>query len=206
MGAMFGVLSTLVYATILFIRNSRKATPEEIEALLPVLKLSPVQKAYCLAVVTVYRSNLISDIDRDQIRTAHTALMEQAHKLELQVEKTNGLATGSDAIQLQQEINDINARIAETLDAEAVKTLEETRVLVQKRLSRVTNQGNGAGRAEAQIELMRQSFLSFAEEFDTTFQTTSVAPAMTTDLRKLLHRIQDQTDAVTKAVQEIQQL
>ena len=211
LGILAGLVSFFGFCGAGLVMNMKRATPEEIEALLPVLELTPVQRAYCLAVVVVYKSNLISDIDRDQIRTALTALMDQADKLEKELEGQNMMNVHSGTLEIQQELRDVEARISETLDPEVVKTLDETRGVIARRLNRAERKGTISEKAASQIELIRQTFLSFAEEFaSTAHQNLPSAPSSEfssqSDLRKMLYTVQEQTAAVSKAVDEIRSL
>jgi len=201
-----GLLGATNFWVLSITLSWRLKNADQIAMVVPTLELTPVWRAYCDAVIAIYRSPSVAPEQAGTLRTALNGLMEEGHKLESELESQGLLGQSSELIHIQEELRLLNVRITNAPDDVLRSTLAETRDLMTIRAARVGERIHSGSRSAAQIDLIHQTFLAFKDEISQSVQTPTPPEIGESELRTMLSRVQSQTEAVSKAVLEIKSL
>lgn len=191
----------------LYNRNRQMATWEEIEALRPLMKASDCQDAYLDCVKCVLESRVLEDSQKQSWLASLNASLDQALQLEDLDREMRKLLGGDSATGILAERNVLAAKVVAAQDPVSREAFKQSLEMVDDRIRRSSGLAAQAERAEAHLELTKQTFLKTREVL--TGLTIGSRHATQFDLEPLranLARAQDESVAIRSAIDEIAQL
>ncbi|AIE84595.1 hypothetical protein [Fimbriimonas ginsengisoli] len=205
----FAVLSVLVlgflHAYLGYQTSRKRLSADELAALLPVLDLSPVQRAYSEAALVLYRLNLPEETGDDVWKQLNRLIDEETRLRSVRDRGSVGLSTPA---QVSSEMEEIRKRLDQTNDSMTREALERSFELCQGRLQAVRDLSLVVERVDAQLEMLAQSMRGMRD----SLQRLSTAPSDTNwelDLQPLRDTVEHasfHSQALEAAVNEVQTL
>ena len=187
-------------------RTKKDITIRELESIIPALELTESQKQYLGSVVAVLGSTILdADQKKSWLKALYQALdnalgLEKIHKDMRQV------IGGSTHSELLSEVESIRHRVEIAQDDQAKSTYAESLRLAEGRLSRSEGMAAQSERIEAQLELTRQTFLQTHESLSGLTIGAQKSIHISLDpLRANLSRVQNESESILKAIEELNQ-
>ena len=205
-GVFFGLLAIWIAAGVfLYQKNQKLVTLEELQALKDTLTLTPNQKLYLDCVTKVLGSTVLDESQKAEWLESLYQTIENSNRLESIRNHEESQASRSES-GLLQEVDKLETRIASTNDPIARQAYEQGLGMVQRRLGKQDSMATQLERSEAHLELIRQTLLDTSHTL--TSLTTGVATKKlieldTEGLRANLSRIQQDSDDILRAVEEL---
>jgi len=190
-----GVLAMVGQIILMFHRNSRQVSSEELEGILPVLKLTGIAESYVRAVAAVGQANHLSRSEKSEILKRLCQVMDEHERIE---KARANLMTAKGMGALEEEKRGLEEKIERAEDPETRQNYAGALSILESRLARSRSKQVAAGRLDAQAALLNQSLLQLTE----SLHLPASAPAMP-DLRDRLGVIQRHTQEVERAVAEL---
>lgn len=204
--AVLGVLALgLLHAYLGYQRSRKRLTTEELEAVLPALDLSPVQRAYSEAVLALSRLNLPEETADDLWKQLNQLVDEEARLRSVRERVEVGPSTPA---QVSAEMDDIRKRLDQTHDPEAREALERSLEICQRRRQSVEDLSLVVERVDAQREMLAQSMRGMRDTLQ-HLGTTPGGAGSGLDLQPLRDTIEHasrHTQALEAAIDEVRNL
>lgn len=190
---------------ILYQRNRRQLTSEELEALMPALDLDPVEVAYAEAILALANSQLPPE-DRSSLMKDLYRLLDEESTLVRQEKALHQVVSKAGFDALDAEAKRLEERATSARDEEARKSFERSLEAVRARMDHQERFAPYMERIEAHRELIRQTLLGVKE----TLGRTKIAPGISAPdwqgLREVLAQVEQQAESVDRAVAELNAL
>ncbi len=187
-------------------RTKKDVTIKELESIIPALELTESQKQYLGSVVAVLGSKILdSDQKKSWLKALYQALdnavgLEKIHKDMRQV------IGGSSHSEMIAEVESLRHRVETAQDEQAKQTYAESLRLAEGRLTRSNGMAAQSERIEAQLELTRQTFLQTHESLSGLTVGAQHSIHVSLDpLRANLSRVQNESESILKAIEELNQ-
>ena len=202
-----GIALWLGAAFLLHRKTQSQATWAEIEAIRPILKISENQNLYLDCVKAVLDSKVLEESQKGSWLASLNASLDQAlqlDKLHLEMQETIG---ASSVKELEEERVRIQQRMESATDPSSKEIFRESLEMAEDRLNRSDGMAGQVERAEAHLELTRQTFIKTRE----TLRGLEIGSRQSTQidlepLRANLARVQVEAHAIRSAIDEIAQL
>ncbi len=178
---MIVVLLAMVAGGLLaYRRNLRHITAPELGAILPLLDLTDVQRAYAETLVALDRSGR-TPAEIEETMGALNALLDEDGKLIETRDSITGSAQRLDRQTLLSEREKIASRVASSQDPDAKAAFESSLGLVNERIASYDVLGSALERIDAHQELLRQAVLATRDAALHRAGTPIPLPALGTD-------------------------
>ncbi|MEZ0326458.1 MAG: hypothetical protein ACAH95_11175 [Fimbriimonas sp.] len=196
---MFGGISSLVW---FFNREKSKLTVKELRALIPILELTPIQRAYAESLLAMEGIGM-SGSEKDDLLQRLNRLVEEEEKL-LAAREEGGLQAGTRENILQDRANLI-AKIEASHDELSRKSFAKGLEICERRLAAVDDLFLTDERVEAQLELIRQAMCGVRDSLHRLRLTprASIADLNLDHLNDSVFHAHRQTEALEAAVAEV---
>ena len=185
-----------------YVRNLRQITAPELGALLPLLELSDVQRAYSETLVALERSGRTEGEIEETMR-ALNALLDEDQRLVAAREAISGSEKGHDRESLVAEREKIAARIANARDPDAKAAFEGSLALLDERIQSYDALGSALERIEAHQELLRQAVLATRDAALHRAGSPALPDLGTDSLRSAVARAREGTQETERALAEL---
>ncbi len=187
-------------------RTKRDITVDELSAILPALELSESQKLYLTSVVSVLYSKILDDTQKQSWLQALYQALDNALSLEKIHVDMRASIGGVSHQELLNEIAGLEAKVASAQDEMAKATYLESLELAKGRLNRSNGMAAQSERIEAQLELTRQTFLQTQESLSGLSIGSQQSAHVSLDpLRANLSRVQNESQSILRAIEELNQ-
>lgn len=187
-------------------RTKRDITVDELSAILPALELSESQKLYLTSVVSVLNSKILDDTQKQSWLQALYQALDNALSLEKIHVDMRASIGGVSHQELLSEIAGLEAKVASAQDEMAKATYLESLELAKGRLNRSNGMAAQSERIEAQLELTRQTFLQTQESLSGLSIGSQQSAHVSLDpLRANLSRVQNESQSILRAIEELNQ-
>lgn len=202
--AFASVCLALLVFTMLYRKNKRQITLAELEALIPALNLSPVQRTYVEALVALQKLSLPASTHNELVSQLNELLDEEARLLQVRERASEGIIAES----LPDQVDEIERRLGDTTDPVAREALVKSLEIARNRMAASRDIPVLVQRIDAQVMMIGQSVGSMRD----TLTRLSMAPepdANQLDLspiRDAVQQAQVHASALESAVNEVQGL
>jgi len=190
-----GFLAMVVQMVVLFTRNNRQVSSQELANLLPALKLTGIPQSYTEAVVAVGQANHLTRPEKAEILKGLCHVMDEHERIE---SARASVATAADHLALAEERQALETKRSQSTDAETRRNYEQALAILDSRISQAEAKRVGAERLDAEAALLNQSLLQFTD----SLRLPSAGPGIL-DLRSRLAVIQLHSQEVERAVAEL---
>lgn len=190
-----------------YYRNKGQITTDELKALLPDLKLSPLAQQYTEAFLDLFTNKAMDATYRHEVLAQLNTLMDEAQRLEEQ--KQNLAAQLGDSHlrdQLLSNIERLERMVETTHDEIAKETYASSLQIARKRMERFQGGAPVMERIEAQLELIGQTMSSFREVLGRLRSTPQLEANDLGALRQRVNDIQSQGANLESAYEELNAL
>lgn len=187
-------------------KTKKDITVRELETIVPALELSESQRLYINSVVAVLGSKLLdSDQKQSWLKALYQAL-DNALSLEKLHKDMRQVIGGSSHSELLSEVDSLRHKVSSAQDEMAKGTYAESLRLAEGRLSRSEGMAAQSERIEAQLELTRQTFLQTHESLSGLTVGAQHSIHVSLDpLRANLSRVQNESESILRAIEELNQ-
>ncbi len=200
-------IAGIVHGCVGYSKNKKQVTLDEMEALLPSLNLTPLQRTYCEIFVALQRSAALDGGHRREILDQLNQLLEDGIRL-AQKRKLLAEQFGSREVRegLEGEVRGLEMRLSTTQDVLARDAFEKALSIARARLARYGDSAPVVERADGQLELISQTMASFREILISFAQAPNAEDLDISALRERVGQIQSQSQAIESAFAEIRTL
>ncbi|MCW5939608.1 MAG: hypothetical protein KF884_01215 [Fimbriimonadaceae bacterium] len=201
-----GMIGCGVHAVIATMRNRRTATVDEIEALLPVLNLTPLGKLYAELVVELFRADLEPKV-RDAAVHQLNGLLDHHDVLEGRRRVMEAAIAQTDPAAVEAEVRLIEAKRDAATDLSARATYEHSLEMARERLTVAERYRPFLERVDAQQEVVRQTLLQVRADLGRAKAAPAEWASTTLDgLRTSNLSIRSHAEEIERAVDELSQV
>lgn len=198
-----GALSA--HAVWAYSRNRRSLTPEELEALLPDLQLTPNGRIYAECLVALHRAP-IDPASRREAMVELQALMADEDQLATYRAEAEAIAASSDADEVLREIEVLEAKLNSVTDPVAQATYAQSLEIARGRLDSANRYRPYFERVDAQLEVVRQTLLRFRSDLGRASGSGRLtALESLPGLRRSALEIRSHAEEIERAVEELRQ-
>ncbi|RYG25068.1 hypothetical protein EON82_08445 [bacterium] len=198
---LIGLIAAGAIATV---RHSRNLSVNELESVLPLLKLSDMGKAYSETIIALHRSGRPKAEIEESMIALNALLDEEARLVDVRTRLAGTDLTNEREV-LAAERQRILDKIASTKDPSARDAFEQSLALVEERQTLFESQGTSIERLDAHLELLRQAVLSTRDAARrlSGAPTASIADLAIGDLRSAIATARAQTQETERALAEL---
>ena len=187
-------------------KTKKDITIKELETIVPALNLSESQRLYLSSVVSVLSSKLLDAEQKQSWLKALYQALDNALGLEKIHKEMRQVIGGSSHSEILAEVETLRGRVESAQDEQARVTYAESLRLAEGRLSRSDGMAAQSERIEAQLELTRQTFLQTHESLSGLTVGAHHSIHVSLDpLRANLSRVQNESESILKAIEELNQ-
>lgn len=201
----FGGILGIVRAALRVRGIANIVHPDLMEAWLPALNLSPVERAYCEALVVLSAEHTgLDEVTARDVLTRLNLLVQHSRELETRRESLARMLGSERLSELEAERDRIAGRLEAVSDAQARDSLQQSLSLCENRLSQASSVAPHIERLEAQQEVVIQTMQSVAA----SLARMQALPADTEspvvdEIKRSVSDVVTQVRAVEQAVQEV---
>lgn len=190
-----------------YYKNKEKITAEELEALLPGLDLTEIQREYCTCFLHLVRSKSVGDDHRREILSQLNQLLDEYERLKEQRVLLSERAGAFEQLEkLKGEIAQMTSRMNATGDPDARDTFAKSIEIAEGRMDRLTKSAPMVERVDAQIALVNQTMGAFTEVLARLKQSDrDGAPELST-LRARIAEVASHSSALESAFDELTEI
>jgi hypothetical protein len=185
-------------------KSQGQVTLDEIEAIRPVLNLSENQKLYLDCVKAVLESRILLETQKASWLASLNASLDQSMELQ-NLDRLMRESIGATSVtEIHGEVARLEARMNESLDATNQEIFRQSLEMAKERLMRSEGLAGQLERAEAHLELTRQTFIKTRE----TLRGLEIGTQQNTrhdlePLRANLSNVQAEAFAIRAAIDEL---
>ncbi len=206
-GSLLSMVGASAHGVWGYYKNKNTVTTDELEALLPDLKLNSLQTDYCHAFLDLFRNNGIAADHRREILAQMNTLLDESLSLqEKRKNLTEYLGDQETRTRLKGEVERLETRLGATVDPEAQETFRSSLEIAQNRLNRFGSSAPIVERMDAQVELISQTMGSLREVLVRLRNAPEIEQHDLESLRGRVDRIHDQGRILESAFDEIRAL
>jgi hypothetical protein len=200
-------IAAIVHSVIGYKNNKEKITAGELEALLPGLDLTEIQREYCTCFLHLVRSQSVEDDHRKEILSQLNQLLDEYERLKQQRELLRERAGAFEQLEkLKGEIEQMTTRMNTTTDADAKDTFAKSIEIAEGRMNRQLKSAPMVERVDAQIALVNQTMGAFTEVLARLKQSDrDGAPELST-LRARIAEVASHSSALESAFDELTEI
>ncbi len=200
-------IGAIIHGCVGYSKNRGQVTLDELEALLPSLNLSPLQRVYAEIFVALQGSVALEAGHRREILDQLNQLLDDGLRLAKQ-RKLLADQFGSQEMRdgLETEVRALELRVSSTQDSLAREAFEKSLVMARARLARYGDSAPLVERADGQLELINQTMASLREILISFAQAPKAEELDIAALRDRVGQIQSQSQAIESAFDEIRTL
>jgi hypothetical protein len=196
-------LGVAVHALACLVAHRRTVTVEELEALLPLLQLSPNGRIYAETLALVYKSPIDDAVKREAIAELK-GLMDQDDALGRQWERLSKLGAVADGGEIEADIQRLESLRDSATDPSAKRTYEEGVSLALERKEAAERYRPLIEQIDAEREVVRQAFLRLKDDVVRSMGPTAgwereSLPA----LRRSVSTVREHAEALERAIEEL---
>lgn len=190
-----------------YVRTQSQATWEEIEAIRPLLGISESQQLYLDCVKAVLDSRVLEESQKGSWLASLNASLDQAIELDKVYAGMKDSLGGLSVTELDKERERLQSRMNAASDPVSKEIFRQSLEMAEDRMNRSDGIAGQIERAEAHLELTRQTFIKTRE----TLQGLEIGTKQSTridlePLRANLANVQSEAHAIRAAIDELAQL
>lgn len=201
------IIAATAHSIYGYYKNKEKITAGELEALLPGLDLTEIQREYCVCFLHLVRSKSVGDDHRREILSQLNQLLDEYERLKEQRLLLSERAGAFEQLEkLKGEIAQMTSRMAGTTDEDAKETFAKSIEIAEGRMERLMKSAPMVERVDAQIALVNQTMGAFTEVLARLKQSDrDGAPELST-LRSRIADVASHSSALESAMDELTEI
>jgi|GEM_PF-2555004 len=183
--------------------NRRTVVRDELVALLHTLSLKPVMQPYVRALIALIDHPSLAEADRRETLHELNRCMNQAFRLELDLENVSSPFAQAEEMDLAAQEGDLRERMDRTSDPITRQAYADSLRLVEGRRQAALARAPYRERGEAQLSMIYQSLSAFAESLERGRRKPTIVSTDLDSLRTRLSDVQSTAEGLEHALQEL---